>query len=183
MGKFLTVPSSIPLCFLYCVFKSQFKIVAAYITALMGHFPGQLHFRGISQGGVLGLALIMTLLVVNLQGHTQQELKFTDVVNSSTSVADLSAQAASHRSYLHWLLTFLHQQKRLKATVLKEGGEQMTILIACNVSGNCYIRDIWLSTNKWTLRRKHNIKAEKMCLPVWGILNGNMPANSVRNGE
>lgn len=55
---------------------------------------GQLHFRRIRQGRVLGLALIMTLLVANLWGHTQWELKFTDVVNSKTSIADLSAHAA-----------------------------------------------------------------------------------------
>lgn len=62
---------------------------------------GQLHFRRIRQGGVLGLALIMTLLVVNLWGHTQRELKFTEVVNSKTSIADRSAHSASDRSYLH----------------------------------------------------------------------------------
>lgn len=36
----------------------------------MGHSPGELHFGRIGQGGVLGLALIVTLLVVNLPNHT-----------------------------------------------------------------------------------------------------------------
>lgn len=80
----------------------------------MGHFLGQLHFRRISQGGVFGLTLIMTLLVVNLWGHTQKELKFTEVVNTSTSIADLSDLIADLRA-------------------------QMTILIACHMSGNCYM--------------------------------------------
>lgn len=42
-----------------------FKIVT-YITALLGHSLGQFQFRRIRQGGILGLALMVALLIVNL---------------------------------------------------------------------------------------------------------------------
>lgn len=57
------------------MFESQLKNSSAYITALIVYSPGQLHLRRISQGGVLGLALIVTLLVVDLWVR-RQELKF-----------------------------------------------------------------------------------------------------------
>lgn len=40
--------------------------MTAYITALLVHGFGQHHFRRIRQRGVLGLALIMALLVLDL---------------------------------------------------------------------------------------------------------------------
>lgn len=46
--------------------------MTAYITALLVHGFGQHHFRRIRQRGVLGLALIMALLVLDLWDHTQQ---------------------------------------------------------------------------------------------------------------
>lgn len=41
--------------------------LCTHVTALLVGLPGQLHLRRIGQRGVLGLALMMTLLVVNLQ--------------------------------------------------------------------------------------------------------------------
>lgn len=67
---------SLPLsCGSYSCFKVLQYVTAsnisAYITALMGHSLGELHFRRIGQGGVLRLALIVALLVVNLWDHTE----------------------------------------------------------------------------------------------------------------
>lgn len=60
------------------MWNSYFPVVSVYapprpnalcthVTALLVSLPGQLHLRRIGQRGVLGLALMMTLLVVNLQ--------------------------------------------------------------------------------------------------------------------
>lgn len=47
--------------------------LCTHITALLVSLPGQLHLRRIGQRGVLGLALMMTLLVVNLQQEQSKQ--------------------------------------------------------------------------------------------------------------
>lgn len=60
----------------------------SYITALLVHRPGQHHFRRIRQRGVLGFALVMALLVLDLRGNRQQ-----GVGDSETPLAASPASA------------------------------------------------------------------------------------------
>lgn len=76
----------------------QIWVTISYITALLVHCPSQHHFRRIRQRGVLSLALIMALLVLDLWGHRQQ-----DVGDSKTLLAPFVC--------LHWLVPLQHQQK------------------------------------------------------------------------
>lgn len=70
----------------------------SYIAALLVHCLGQHHFRRIRQRGVLGLAFIMALLVLDLWGHKQQGMG-----DSKTLLAAFVC--------LHWLVPLQHQQK------------------------------------------------------------------------
>lgn len=76
----------------------QNRVKISYVAALLVHSPGQRHFRRIRQRGVLGLALIMALLVLDLWGHRQQ-----GVGDSKTLLAAFV--------HLHWLVALQHQQK------------------------------------------------------------------------
>lgn len=102
-----------------------------YVTALLVSLPGQLHLRRIGQRGVLGLALMMALFVVNLQQEQSTQsrgwgLKLGEAVHSKNKKQKINSRPGGSlpqtEPIYSRLATLPHQQKRCNAVAFANEG-------------------------------------------------------------